>query len=338
MGGPTPRKPRDITTYPRRGRLLDDLLSTLNPVRWWLLMAFAGCGFDLQAPAQLHDAPRFDAAVDARPSTPPVCTTNPAYTAGGPQAGHTYRLSSVTGSFDAVVASCAADGAHAVTVETTEENSFLVSLAAGSTPWLGLHDLNSEGRYQWTSGSSSGFRAYGATEPNDFGTEDCTTLTSSGTWNDSGCGQNHRGVCECDPGYLAPSLTTCRAVAGGMSFEGRVYHVRLQARDWVAAEADCVAIGSHLAVPGDEDENARIDISFPGDSWIGLSDRAVSGSFVWVNGAPSTGYTRWGTSQPSGEPGEDCVAIDAVLPPGGWDDDDCSTGRPYACECEPLTR
>ena len=68
MGGPTPRKPRDITTYPRHGRLLDGLLGTLNPVRWWLLMACAGCGFDLQPAAPpVHDAPPIDAAVDALP-------------------------------------------------------------------------------------------------------------------------------------------------------------------------------------------------------------------------------------------------------------------------------
>ncbi len=338
MGGPTPRKPRNITTYPRHGRLLDGLLGTLNPVQVWLLMACAGCGFDLQPAAPVHDAPRIDAAVDAGPSTPPMCTTNVAYTAGGPQAGHTYRLSLITGSFDAVVASCAADGAHAVTVETTEENSFLVSLAAGSTPWLGLHDLEGEGRYQWISGSSAGFRAYAQDEPNDFGTEDCTTLTSSGNWNDAGCGQLYRAVCECDPGYLAPAVTTCRAVGGGISMDGRVYHVRQQIRGWVEAEADCVAIGAHLAVPGDDDENARIDGNFVADSWIGLSDRAVAGSFAWVNGAPSTGYTLWGTAQPSGLPGEDCVAIDAPVPTGGWDDSSCGIERPFTCECEPLTR
>ncbi len=315
------------------------MVGTLNRVRVWMLLACAGCGFDLQAVAPpVQDAPQTDAAVDAMPVTPPACTTSLAYTAGGPQAGHKYRLSAITGSFDAVVASCAAEGAHVVTIETAAENTFVVGLAAGSTPWIGLHDREGEALYQWISGSSSPFRSYMGSEPNDNGVEDCHDILASGNWNDANCGENHRGVCECDPGYVAPAVSACRAAPGGTSLDGRIYHLRMQPLGWVEAEAECVSIGSHLAVPGDGDENARIDQSFPADSWIGFSDRATRGTFEWVNGAPSTGYTLWGAAQPSGLPGEDCVAIDAVVPTGGWEDGDCTTPRPYACECEPLTR
>jgi len=306
---------------------------------WLLLIAGMGCGFDLRAPAASDaldvDAP--GAAPDA-PLTPPACLTSAAYTAGGPQAEHRYRVVAATSVYDAAVATCAEDGAHLVAIESMAENMFIDTLLANTEAWLGYDDLAGEGTFRWVNGAPEGFRNFSGGEPNDNGVEDCTMFRTDGSWNDEGCGEVYRAVCECDPSYVAPPVAACRAVAGGQVFNGRDYHVRTAYKSWPDAVADCAAIGAYLAVPGDADENSFIDTRFGADSWIGGSDRTVEGTFVWVNDAP-VGFTRWGTAQPSGLLDEDCVAIALVMPSAAcWDDTNCGILRQFACECAPLAR
>ena len=304
-----------------------------------LLIAGMGCGFDLRVPGVI-DAPGEDApdAVSDAPLAPPACVTSAAYSAGGPQPGHRYRVVAATSVYDDAVATCAADGAHLVAIEGMPENMFIDALLANTEAWIGYDDLGREGTFRWVNGAPEGFRAFAGGEPNDNGVEDCTMFRTDGAWNDEGCGEVYRAVCECDPTYVAPPVAACRAVAGAQVFNGRGYHVRTAYKSWPDAVADCAAIGAYLAVPGDDDENAYVDNRFALDSWIGASDRAVEGTFAWVNDAP-VGYTRWGTAQPSGLLDEDCVAIALVTPSSAsWDDASCTTLRQFACECDPLAR
>jgi len=302
--------------------------------RWLVLIAAAGCGFELR-PTASTDAPAADAP-DAMPDAPlPACMTNTEYTAGGPQLDHRYRVVSTPSMYDTALEQCAADGAHLAAIESAEENAFLATRLDGSDAWLGYDDLDLEGAFRWVSGASDGFKAFAAGEPNDNPTEDCTVYRADTMWNDSGCEQLHRAVCECDPGYVAPPVAACRAVAGPTTIQGRSYFIRVLPRSWPDADADCMAIGAYLAVPGDDDENQRLNTSHPADSWIGYSDRLVRGMFAWVNGA-AVGYTKWAATQPNGLPGENCVAI--AFAGGYWDDADCGILRRYTCECAPLTR
>ena len=57
--------------------------------------------------------------------------------------------------------------------------------------------------------------------------------------------------------------------------------------------------------------------------WIGLSDRAIEGTFEWVDGTPVT-FENWAPGMPDNNGGaQDC----AVYGPGGqWDDVGCAFG------------
>jgi hypothetical protein len=68
--------------------------------------------------------------------------------------------------------------------------------------------------------------------------------------------------------------------------------------------------------------------------WIGLNDRNLEETFLWVTGTAAD-YTNWATGSPlAGDDNNDCVAWDAA---GLWTDVNCATQRGYVCEREPWT-
>ncbi|MBN1770602.1 MAG: hypothetical protein JXB32_05015 [Deltaproteobacteria bacterium] len=108
-------------------------------------------------------------------------------------------------------------------------------------------------------------------------------------------------------------------------------------RRWVDAEAFCESMGRHLPVIEDAAEQAFVDellsrTLYPGASyWLGLTDHAVDGTFVWVTGRLPT-YTNW---LPGGDPddsgaGEDCAGT--LDWSDDWNDWWCEDLRTVVCE------
>jgi hypothetical protein len=115
-------------------------------------------------------------------------------------------------------------------------------------------------------------------------------------------------------------------------------------KTYVDAKAACAAIGAHLAYL----EDAALDSiaeTFVGsaDTFIGLTDRAVEGTFVWDDGTPLV-YSNWHTGEPNnGGSGstyqEDCVIIAGARVGAQWDDRPCDpsevpTSGTFAYLCE----
>ena len=74
--------------------------------------------------------------------------------------------------------------------------------------------------------------------------------------------------------------------------------------------------------------------------WIGLSDRASEGQFVWIDDTPiaPNSYTRWmqtsGAIEPNDlPPGEDCVELSlrASIEESGWNDIGCEREKRFLC-------
>ena len=87
----------------------------------------------------------------------------------------------------------------------------------------------------------------------------------------------------------------------------------------LVAKFNANALGGYLVAINDPAEDAFIQANFPGSYWIGLSDSASEGTFVWDNGDPLT-YTAWCPSEPSATaPNHDFVFMDSVCP-GQWND------------------
>jgi len=104
---------------------------------------------------------------------------------------------------------------------------------------------------------------------------------------------------------------------------------------WAAANAMCDEGGyDGLASVLDDGANTFIGaLSDGGGSWLGLSDTATEGSWVWVDGSPLT-YTNWNSGEPNGATdSEDCLEfigpnhVNYLL----WNDAPCDLVRNTMC-------
>ena len=90
-------------------------------------------------------------------------------------------------------------------------------------------------------------------------------------------------------------------------YQGHYYTVTQGKMDWRQAEAEAVGLGGHLVAINDEQEQNWIIDAFlmdpnpvtPAIYWIGLTDEASAGDYVWTTGEPLT-YTNWNDGRPLG--------------------------------------
>lgn len=114
-------------------------------------------------------------------------------------------------------------------------------------------------------------------------------------------------------------------------------------KTYVDAKAACAAMSAHLAYIKDAALDSVAE-TFVGsaNTFIGLTDLAVEGSFVWDDGTP-LGFANWHTGEPnnggSGGYQEDCVIIAGARVGAQWDDRPCdpsevATSGMFAYLCE----
>lgn len=110
-------------------------------------------------------------------------------------------------------------------------------------------------------------------------------------------------------------------------------------RSFDDAVRDCASRGYQLVVIESAAENAAVAALAAGgpDAWIGLSDAAAEGTWVWVDGqlAESGGvammYVNWRAGEPANGDGDDCAELDPG-DGGRWNDVGCGGTRPILCE------
>jgi len=109
-----------------------------------------------------------------------------------------------------------------------------------------------------------------------------------------------------------------------------------------AARTVCqnLGAGTRLAsIQSDAESSLITSLIGSNDAFLGGSDEAVEGTFVWDDGTPVQ-LTRWNTGEPNNGAGmfeEDCIVTHGSL--GGlWDDRPCAVGTtvpgayPFVCE------
>jgi hypothetical protein len=133
-----------------------------------------------------------------------------------------------------------------------------------------------------------------------------------------------------------PDAAPCEAdgAAAATTLRGHCYLLFLHATDWPSAHDRCAALvpPGHLVTIADPAENVVV-AALAGDRsvWIGASDLALEGVFVWITGEPFA-YTNWGAGEPNNASGaEDCVELQGHRG-GAWNDYRCWRGQAYVCE------
>lgn len=100
---------------------------------------------------------------------------------------------------------------------------------------------------------------------------------------------------------------------------------------WADARTTCMGFGGDLVIIGDQAEQDFL-LGQPIEAvvYIGLSDEAVEGTFVWVDGS-APAFTAWGMGEPNNAlDGEDCGQL--AVATAVWNDIACATAGAFVCE------
>ena len=91
-------------------------------------------------------------------------------------------------------------------IESEDENQFIKTeyLSAGGRYWIGLSDLDDNGKWEWTDGTGlTGYTNWGRGQPNISNRQQCITIQRvnhngwyDGEWNDYYCSGKFGYICE----------------------------------------------------------------------------------------------------------------------------------------------
>ena len=213
-------------------------------------------------------------------------------------------------------------GGYLATIDSQAEQDFVAALAASSLPggsaaWIGLNDRKTEGAFEWVEGSPASYSNWFSGEPNNSGDEDCVELwvgsNAGGKWNDNLCSTAKAAIIE------IPAVPTFLVDVVNPATNKR--YVAVSSRRWLAAESLAVALSGHLVSIGSPAEQAFVQSNFAfllqsSPAWIGLTDRAAEGTFVWADGTPLS-FSNWSPGEPNNAGDEDAVDIRMN---GQWND------------------
>nr|XP_055064545.1 C-type lectin domain family 4 member M-like [Misgurnus anguillicaudatus] len=91
---------------------------------------------------------------------------------------------------------CRERGADLIIINNKEEQDFIKSSYGNDKLWIGLTDIEVEGRWKWVDGSTLTSRFWASREPNgNAGDEDCVLIESTG-WADYPCTGYFKWICE----------------------------------------------------------------------------------------------------------------------------------------------
>lgn len=99
-----------------------------------------------------------------------------------------------------------------------------------------------------------------------------------------------------------------------------------------AAQTFCEDIGGDLVSIHSDEENAFVyqNAGMAGRVWIGFTDEAVEGQWIWSDGSV-VDYTRWNPGQPNNADGaEHCACM--LANPDRWHDTECENAYPFVCK------
>ncbi len=100
--------------------------------------------------------------------------------------GHQYYCSREKASWAAAKATSEATGGYLAVINDAGENQLLANFLTEQSAFIGLHDSNQEGQFEWLSGESMAYTNWYPGQPNNYqGRQDHVRLLQNGQWDDT---------------------------------------------------------------------------------------------------------------------------------------------------------
>jgi len=183
---------------------------------------------------------------------------------------------------------------------------------------------------------TSSFFLFGIGQGNSF----CATQSCSHIYNGRSCSYWNPAQCSCTTGSCPSGYTL---ESGGT----KCYILRTGQSSWSDASARCMAAGDQrlATITSSTQQTAVASLTSGQQAYIGLSDSATEGTFLWTDGSSlGTGLSpNWASNQPAtsgstAAANQDCVKMKTD---GTWDDVGCNKntatdGFGFVCERLPI--
>ncbi|XP_071824781.1 macrophage mannose receptor 1-like isoform X2 [Apostichopus japonicus] len=258
-----------------------------------------------------------------------------------------FRVLTSETSFQTAAATCQSDGYDLASIMDVYEQSFVETLLYGTNAdafWIGMTQNGVSGEYEWLDGWPVSYTNWAAMEPSQGSNEGCIALTVNGTWDDTGCSSNYRGICKYTS-LVKPTLppeTPGSCPMDWLTYGNDCLLIRAGAGDQASfpeAQYICRTYGAQLSSIHSKAENDFILSTVQAtntDVWIGL-DRDLNGAYRWVDGS-SVNYLNWADNEPSYQAGDiEELCVEMYPSSGLWNDRECLQKQGYVCKASKNT-
>ncbi|XP_051871858.1 macrophage mannose receptor 1 isoform X2 [Pristis pectinata] len=237
---------------------------------------------------------------------------------------------------------CINNGGNLASIQSAKEQAF-ITLSLADFPvdvWIGLNDINSEGRYLWTEGKGVFYTNWAKGFPTgkvytyDNPQSDCVTVSVTakkigGLWKDNYCHIKRGFICQ---KYKDRALSMKPTSAPGpnyFQYANSSYKTITVKLKWQDARKVCEAEGAQLVSIRNAFENAflMLDANKVGEKlWIGLNANETAGQYRWIDGW-KLHYSNWDVGEPKNN--NECVFIDLN---GRWKTSNCNNESYATCK------
>ncbi|XP_068002470.1 macrophage mannose receptor 1-like [Melanerpes formicivorus] len=262
---------------------------------------------------------------------------------------HCYLVGSALLTFSEAKKTCEGSQAYLATVESRNEQAFLISLV-GLRPeeyfWIGLSATEEGGSFRWSSGGTALFTHWSKAMPGkEQGCVAMRTGPAAGLWDVISCEKTANYLCKQQAAGVQPPVpvpaATCATGWDGASWADSCFKFfvrqRKEKKSWFEAEEFCREIGGSLVTINSREEQTLLwqlasakGLNYQG-FWIGLFLLNPDEGFAWVDGSPVV-YENWAEGEPNNHNAlEHCVMLDGS-PQLRWNDLSCERELNWVCE------
>ncbi|NXS00842.1 MRC1 protein, partial [Oxylabes madagascariensis] len=246
---------------------------------------------------------------------------------------HCYLVGSALLTFSEANKTCGQSKAYLATVESRNEQTFLISLTGLRSEkyfWIGLSNTEQRGSFRWTNGETPHFTHWNTAMPGKE--QGCVVMGSgiaAGLWDVVSCEKTANYLCKQRaagvPPPASPGQVPVATCAEGWDRASQAdsclkFFVREgnQKKSWFEAEEFCREIGGNLVTINTREDQILLwqlasDKGLNTQAfWIGLFLLNPDGGFAWIDGSPVI-YENWEEGEPNNyEELEHCVMLNRV--------------------------